>query len=63
MDISSYSPSTQLIVRDLYSVSFSDGHTVDDYWSGLLSLQKRGCLKESPAEVEGIEKVTEEEVG
>lgn len=31
MAVSAYSPSTLPIVRDLYSVSFSDGHTVEDY--------------------------------
>lgn len=58
MAVSSYSPCSQLIVRDLYSVSFSDGHTVEGYRSGLLSLQKRGCLKDRSAKVGDIEKVS-----
>lgn len=45
MAVSTYSPGTLPIVGDLYSVSFSDGHTVEDWWSGVLSFQKMGCLK------------------
>lgn len=63
MAVSGYSPSTLPIVRDLYSVSLSDGHTVEDYSSGLLSFQKRGCLKDRPAKVGRIERVTQEELG
>lgn len=56
MAVSAYSPSTLSIVRDLYSVSFSDGYTVEDYWCWLLSFQKRGCLKDRPSRVGSIER-------
>lgn len=62
MAVWAYSPSTLPIVRDLYSVSFSDGFTVEDDWSGLLSFQKRGCLKDRHAKVGSIERVTQEEL-
>lgn len=63
MAVSAYSPSTLSIVRDLYSVSFSGGHTVEGYWSGLLSFQKRGRLKDRLAKVGRIERVRQEELG
>lgn len=55
MAASSYSPSSRLIVWDLYSVSFSDGQTAEDHWSGLLH-EERFTLK---AVGGSIEKVTE----
>lgn len=55
MAASSYSPSSRLIVWDLYSVSFSDGHTAEDHWSGLLD-KKRFALKAGGG---SIDKVTE----
>lgn len=55
MAASSYSPSSWLIVWDLYSVSFSDGPTAEDHWSGLL-YKKKFTLK---AVGGSSEKVTE----
>lgn len=55
MAVSSYSPSSRLIVWDLYSVSFSDGQTAEDHCSGLRD-GKRFTLK---AVGGSIEKVTE----
>lgn len=49
MAVSAYSPSTLPIVGDLYSVSFSDCHTVGGLlkWAALFT--EKGCLKDGPA--------------
>lgn len=44
-----YSPSTLPIVRDLYSVSFSDGNIVGTTKVDALFFGKWGCLKDRAA--------------